>query len=294
MTPHGGWHISGGVVVPFYVVLLAMFGAGINMTRRVPEIQETYRSVLPTQQPGFVTQTLRVNSLGAVRPSGHMRTDGNPAATVTQAPASAAASAVPRNKDAGTLNDKPTVDALRRDLIANYMYLLSAPFLAIAVYYLLLVLATEVSQPVLVVMAFATGLTADSIIAGIIGFAQKHLTQGGAADESDDKLDRLVQQKGAGGDQIRGRRRGRGRPPRLPRPPRGRGRRNEGLVFPAAPRAGIGGALTPPELAPGGAACLPNRRLAGREFLHTPAFRICVRMAAFSRARLLVGQARRG
>jgi hypothetical protein len=39
-------------------------------------------------------------------------------------------------------------------------------------------------------MAFATGLTADSIIAGIIGFAQKHLAQGGAA--SEDKIAAVV------------------------------------------------------------------------------------------------------
>jgi len=32
----------GGLTVPFYVVMLAMFGAGINMTRKVPEIQRRY------------------------------------------------------------------------------------------------------------------------------------------------------------------------------------------------------------------------------------------------------------
>jgi len=64
---------------------------------------------------------------------------------------------------------------IREELIRNYMYLLSAPFLGIAVYYLLQVIATEVNQPVLVLMSFATGLTSELIISSIITFADNTL-----------------------------------------------------------------------------------------------------------------------
>jgi hypothetical protein len=67
--------------------------------------------------------------------------------------------------------------AIRKELVENYMYLLSAPFLAVAVYYLLRILTTngEVSQPILVLMAFATGLTSDTMVKAIIDFAKEKL-----------------------------------------------------------------------------------------------------------------------
>ena len=64
---------------------------------------------------------------------------------------------------------------IREELIRNYMYLLSAPFLAIAIYYLLQIIATQVSQPVLVVMAFVTGLASELIVASILAFADRTL-----------------------------------------------------------------------------------------------------------------------
>ena len=39
--------VTGGIAVPFYVVLLAMFGAGINMTLKVPEVQRSSEKELP-------------------------------------------------------------------------------------------------------------------------------------------------------------------------------------------------------------------------------------------------------
>jgi hypothetical protein len=53
-----------------------------------------------------------------------------------------------------------------------------APFLAVAMYYLLQVLAEKVTQPVLVVMAFATGLVSKAVIGGIINFAESRLPGG--------------------------------------------------------------------------------------------------------------------
>ena len=131
-------YIEGGLAVPFYVVLLAMFGAGINLTRRVPEIQEEFRDFPAARRsPWF------------------MKPANDP----------------PVNEE----EQRRYTFAFRRALIQNFMYLLSAPFLAMAVYYLLQVVANEPARPVLVLIAFATGLIADTLVNRIIRFAQDTL-----------------------------------------------------------------------------------------------------------------------
>ena len=138
--------VESGVAVPFYVLLLAMFGAGINMTLKVPEIQRSYENVLsedrlPAWNPFMAAWRLLRG----------------------QAEASAAVATVVPRKTAGDI---------RRELIENYMYLMSAPLLAVAMYYLLQVLAEQVTQPLLVIMAFATGLVSKAVIGGIIELAE--------------------------------------------------------------------------------------------------------------------------
>ena len=39
LSDTAGREINGGLVVPLYVVVLALFGGAISMTRRVPEYQ---------------------------------------------------------------------------------------------------------------------------------------------------------------------------------------------------------------------------------------------------------------
>ncbi|HEX2829729.1 MAG TPA: hypothetical protein VHP37_25510 [Burkholderiales bacterium] len=131
-------YIEGGLAVPFYVVLLAMFGAGINLTRRVPEIQEEFRD-FPA----------------ARRSSWFMKVVGEPVIDEDE--------------------QRRYTFAFRRALIQNFMYLLSAPFLAMAVYYLLQVVANEPARPILVLVAFATGLIADTLVNRIIRFAEDTL-----------------------------------------------------------------------------------------------------------------------
>jgi hypothetical protein len=114
--------IEGGLVIPFYVLLFAIFGGGINMMRTIPRIQ-----------------------------SDHVRNMGN---CDTEA----------KQREIGC--------DVRKDVIEQYMYLLSAPFLAIAVFYLLQIIATSISEPVLVLMAFSAGLTSELIVSAIIRFAE--------------------------------------------------------------------------------------------------------------------------
>ena len=142
--PDGVNEIVGGLVVPFYVVILAMLGAGINMTLKVPEIQKTadMGDFPKTTGSGFLRAIIlfKLNELDETSPA-----EREKAATV------------------------------RLELIKNYMYLLSAPFLAIAMYYLLRIVAQQVTEPILVVMSFATGLASRGVIISIIKVAEKKL-----------------------------------------------------------------------------------------------------------------------
>jgi hypothetical protein len=126
--------VKGGLTIPLFVILLATLGGGINMTRKVPEIQRDYDCVAITLEAAM------------------------------KAPVAVFSDAGEQVRDADATS-------VRRDLIETYMYFISAPFLAIAVYYFLQVIATSVAEPVLVVIAFATGLMSNTVVGSIIAFA---------------------------------------------------------------------------------------------------------------------------
>lgn len=136
--------VEGGLAIPFYMILLAIFGAAINMTLKVPQIQGAFQDVYE-KLPGEDSWLISVFSLFS------------------------------RRQAAQDADLKIAISQIRMKLIQNYMYLLSAPFLAIAVYYLLQVIASQVAQPVLVLMGFATGLTSDTMVRAIIEFARKNM-----------------------------------------------------------------------------------------------------------------------
>jgi hypothetical protein len=148
--------VDGGLAIPFYVILLAVFGAGINMMRQVPSIQRRYGRSLPKSD---------VSALRAI----------------TALPVAFSTSA------ATNRTEEDATHRVQKAVIKQYMYLLSAPFLAIAVYYLLQILATNVSEPVLVLMAFATGLISDRIVDAIIRFARKTLGESKEKEEEEEE-----------------------------------------------------------------------------------------------------------
>lgn len=213
--------IAGGIAVPFYVVMLAMLGAGINMTLKVPAIQERYNvDVLGKEALNFagtlrraialpVGGLSRVGGLGGSKPAKGAEitpepesqpanppaevqaetattearaatTEAKAASADTEAPVSegkavkAPAKVAATEAEATTTKggEAKTAAGIVKELVENCMYLLSAPFLAIAMYYLLQVVGEQIKEPVLVIMAFATGLSSDSIVKGIISFAE--------------------------------------------------------------------------------------------------------------------------
>ena len=71
----------------------------------------------------------------------------------------------------------------RVELLNQYMYLISAPFLAIVAYYMLELLGLT-KQPVVVVLSFFVGLISEKIVSWILGIATGYLhtdTNGQAA-----------------------------------------------------------------------------------------------------------------
>jgi hypothetical protein len=147
--------VTGGLAIPLYVIILAMFGAGINMMRQIPRIQCKHLAELPASSQGLFFALLEL-------------------------PVGIAKAAVPCEKATTERTGQ-----IQREVIEQYMCLLSAPFLAIAVYYLLQILGSSTSKPVLVLMAFSTGLISDRIVAAIVAAAKKVL--GGASDEDHDR-----------------------------------------------------------------------------------------------------------
>jgi hypothetical protein len=133
--------VDGGLAIPFYVIILATLGAGINMTRRVPEIQKDHDLSVQPQQRGKFNMFLGFVLMGAT----------------------------------GRASQVQQAAELRKELIQAYMYFLSAPFLAVAVYYLLAVVSVHVAEPVLVVFAFSTGLMSDAMVRAIKAVAERTL-----------------------------------------------------------------------------------------------------------------------
>ena len=67
------------------------------------------------------------------------------------------------------------IDNWRVELLYQYMYLISAPFLAIIAYYILDLLGLGGKQPVVVVLSFSVGLVSEKIVSWILGIATGYL-----------------------------------------------------------------------------------------------------------------------
>ena len=68
----------------------------------------------------------------------------------------------------------------RVELLNQYMYLVSAPFLAMVAYYLLQLLGVASKQPIVVLISFSVGLISERIVSSILGVATGYL-RGGAS-----------------------------------------------------------------------------------------------------------------
>ncbi len=262
--------IEGGLVIPFFVIVLSMIGGAINMTRKVPryKVRSDYLEISPAriaQQTWSSAASVVGSALGAVQtlvptvvslavtgalpiakaaveaPEDQAKPgvdqnsgDGKNA----PAPPGKDGPVVPPEDQAAGLEDK--IDALvkeqlirrsamntckeelnqlvqkmkdlfdtnagnpdnppllkfdtfedwfaahsrlrellidnwRVELLYQYMYLISAPFLAIIAYYILDLLGLGAKQPVVVVLSFSVGLVSEKIVSWILGIATGYL-----------------------------------------------------------------------------------------------------------------------
>lgn len=147
--------IEGGIAIPFYVLVLAVMGGAINMARKVPTFhQEGERS----EWPGFRIQLLGF-SIGQAN------------APAASHPAQTTGANQEQTTASGTSD---SAEPWRKGLLDQYMYLLSAPFLAIVTYFLMAWLGST-AVPALVLVSFSVGLITEPVIGRIIETAQKLL-----------------------------------------------------------------------------------------------------------------------
>jgi hypothetical protein len=118
-------NLEHGLIVPIYVIILAMVGSAINMTKQVPRYQP---------------ESERIGGLSLIT------TPGEP---------------IERRKN--PYRDRRRRD-WRTGLISHYMYLVSSPFVAIAAYYLLVSFGINNRVPLVVLVSFSVGLISDPIL----------------------------------------------------------------------------------------------------------------------------------
>lgn len=150
--------IHGGIVVPLYVIVLALVGGAVSMTRRVPEYQRQVWMHYWSDDEGGRT----------------------PAATPP--PAQGAPAGAPPATAATQQTDSDTAvitgPAAREYLVFQLMQVVSAPLIAIVAYY-----AFAPTNPTAsVAVGFASGFTSETILLSIRGLADK-LTPSGKAEK---------------------------------------------------------------------------------------------------------------
>jgi hypothetical protein len=143
--------LTGGLAIPFFILVLSCIGGAINLTRKVP---------------GYHDDSLHLDPISRLvsRGMSGIRT------LVGQPPGAAAGETGPpprrQVQPAGG-----QAESWRIGLVKQYMYLISAPFLAIATYYLLLWLDLT-PKPVVVLVSFCVGLISDQIVERLIKVVQ--------------------------------------------------------------------------------------------------------------------------
>jgi hypothetical protein len=150
-NPEAPAELLGGLAIPFFILVLATMGGVINMTRRVPDSQNDAQSSV-------------LDLFGGV-PGMRRLFRGGRAASASESSEEEEDSAEESSR--GKKRASVERPAWRTDLVKQYMYLVSAPFLGIVTYYLLIWLDLK-QTPIVVLVSFSVGLISDSIVEKII------------------------------------------------------------------------------------------------------------------------------
>jgi hypothetical protein len=166
--------VEGGLVIPLYVIILSVIGGAINMTRQVPKFQEESE----TQENGLIGRVVGKFLSGppadSPSPVGIHPSDSSTQNMQETSSNSGVSPLDPASK--GQDDGQATPITWRTGLLNQYMFLVSAPFLAIATYYMLIGLGL-MKVPVIVLMAFSVGLISEPILRTITDTAAGFLRQ---------------------------------------------------------------------------------------------------------------------
>ncbi len=182
------YDIRGGLVIPMYVLILATLGGAVNMTRRIPDLQRQIAAKFELEH-WFGIKGLR--KLGqAVKEAFQEVEDLGGARRIDEVQQAV----LPEEREdflsflpvLRQVSHQDALNKLRGDLINQYMYLITAPVLAIVTYYLLFMIQVKVieSVPLVVLMSFSSGLISEAFLRAIISRADGVLSRAAAREES--------------------------------------------------------------------------------------------------------------
>jgi hypothetical protein len=165
--------VQGGLIVPLYVIILSVIGGAINMTRQVPRFQGEGEA--QETRPKRRLNGHSHKALGASTRLAGLHT-GEAPSQETREPRPSGHASLSDPHHSGRQDTDAQHVPWRIELLNQYMYLISAPFLAIATYYMLIWLdLTKV--PVTVLVAFSVGLISEPILCAITDTAVRLLRQ---------------------------------------------------------------------------------------------------------------------
>jgi len=158
--------VEGDLTIPLYVLVLSVIGGAINMTRQAPRFQKEGEEA----ESSFVSVAYDklVGYFGGRRPPVERK---SPAAG-----AQGVAVSQPSPTPQGQEDSRTRASDWRTELLHQYMFLISAPFLAIATYYMLLWLDLT-KTPILVLVSFSVGLISEPVLRAITDLAYGFIRQ---------------------------------------------------------------------------------------------------------------------
>ncbi len=164
------YNIRNGIVIPLYVLVLAILGGAVNMTRELPKLQCDLASTWTLLESDLtMKKVMSLGQMGDTPEDTGKITDDQDQSSDEVKPAEA--------NDSKELMNK--MNESRGDLIKQHMYLITAPFLAIITYYLLFMVEGKLAEsiPIVVIISFSAGLLSETVVSTISEYADYYLVQ---------------------------------------------------------------------------------------------------------------------
>ena len=178
--------IHGGLVVPVYVVTLALLGGAISLMRRLPEIQSRYWHAMADKGTKPADRTVPAGSSDVPTSSEDVGVSGGAARSsrseepdrggVSEQPDSVVTGESRVQTPGSTLEEAEPLAAstmpgleARQRLVFQIMQVISAPLIAMTAYYVF----SPASQATSVIVGFVSGFASESILVSIRNLADR-------------------------------------------------------------------------------------------------------------------------